>query len=106
MEPTARPSKYAPELRERAVRMVHEHAHAYPFVRTVLCKDTGHQIAANVRRAQAPSMPEGRGAGGAKRRALTAPSTATSCEGVMALDRRTLSAPRYPTPTDRELRYL
>ena len=86
MEPTARPSKYAPELRERAVRMVHEHAHAYPFVRTVLCKDTGHQIAANVRRAQA--------------------STATSCEGVMALDRRTLSAPRYPTPTDRELRYL
>jgi len=83
MEPTARPSKYGPELRERAVRMVHEHAHAYPFVRTVLCKDAGHQIAANVR---------------------GAPSTATSCEGVMALGRRTLCAPRYPTPTDRELR--
>ena len=25
-----RPSKYSPELRERAVRMVHEHAHEYP----------------------------------------------------------------------------
>ena len=26
----ARPSKYAPELRERAVRMVFEHLHEYP----------------------------------------------------------------------------
>jgi transposase len=26
----ARPSKYAPELRERAVRMVFEHAHEHP----------------------------------------------------------------------------
>ncbi len=26
----ARPSKYSPELRERAVRMVQEHAHEYP----------------------------------------------------------------------------
>jgi transposase len=29
MEPMARPSKYSPELRERAVRMVFEHAHEY-----------------------------------------------------------------------------
>lgn len=26
----ARPSKYAPELRERAVRMVFDHAHEHP----------------------------------------------------------------------------
>ena len=26
----ARPSKYSPELRERAVRMVQEHSHEYP----------------------------------------------------------------------------
>lgn len=26
----ARPSKYSPDLRERAVRMVFEHAHEYP----------------------------------------------------------------------------
>ena len=25
-----RPNKYSPELRERAVRLVHEHAHAHP----------------------------------------------------------------------------
>jgi transposase len=30
MEPMARPGKYAPELRERAVRMVFEHADEYP----------------------------------------------------------------------------
>jgi transposase len=30
MEPMGRPSKYSPELRERAVRMVQEHAHEYP----------------------------------------------------------------------------
>jgi transposase len=30
MEPMARPSKYSPELRERAVRMVFEHAAEYP----------------------------------------------------------------------------
>src|SRR2546425_12358709 len=30
MEPMARPSKYSPELRERAVRMVFEHAPDYP----------------------------------------------------------------------------
>src|SRR5215831_5155983 len=30
MEPMARPSKYAPELRERAVRMVFEHSAEYP----------------------------------------------------------------------------
>jgi transposase len=30
MEPMARPSKYLPELRERAVRMVFEHAHEHP----------------------------------------------------------------------------
>jgi transposase len=30
MEPMARPSKYSPELRERAVRMVQEHASEYP----------------------------------------------------------------------------
>ena len=30
MEPMGRPSKYAPELRERAVRMVFEHAGEYP----------------------------------------------------------------------------
>jgi transposase len=30
MDPMARPSKYAPELRERAVRMVFEHAHDHP----------------------------------------------------------------------------
>jgi transposase-like protein len=30
MEPMPRPSKYSPELRERAVRMVHEHAAEYP----------------------------------------------------------------------------
>ena len=29
MEPMGRPSKYSPELRERAVRMVFEHAHEY-----------------------------------------------------------------------------
>jgi transposase-like protein len=27
----ARPSKYSPELRERAVRLVHEHAHKHPL---------------------------------------------------------------------------
>ena len=30
MEPMARPPKYSPELRERAVRMVQEHAAEYP----------------------------------------------------------------------------
>src|SRR5262245_473504 len=30
MEPMGRPSKYSPELRERAVRMVFEHAPEYP----------------------------------------------------------------------------
>src|SRR5579864_3681317 len=30
MEPMARPSKYSPELRERAVRLVLEHAHKHP----------------------------------------------------------------------------
>jgi transposase len=30
MDPMARPSKYSPELRERAVRMVFDHAHAHP----------------------------------------------------------------------------
>jgi transposase len=30
MDPMARPSKYAPELRERAVRMVFEHVHEHP----------------------------------------------------------------------------
>src|SRR6266511_574172 len=30
MEPMPRPSKYAPELRERAVRMVFDHAHEHP----------------------------------------------------------------------------
>src|SRR3989337_1192501 len=30
MDPMPRPSKYAPELRERAVRMVFEHAHEHP----------------------------------------------------------------------------
>src|SRR3989440_11845746 len=30
MEPMARPSKYSPELRERAVRMVFDHAHEHP----------------------------------------------------------------------------
>jgi transposase len=30
MEPMARPSKYSPELRERAVRMVFEHSPEYP----------------------------------------------------------------------------
>jgi len=30
MEPMPRPSKYSPELRERAVRMVFDHAHEYP----------------------------------------------------------------------------
>jgi transposase-like protein len=30
MEPMPRPSKYSPELRERAVRMVHEDAAEYP----------------------------------------------------------------------------
>jgi transposase len=30
MEPMGRPSKYAPELRERAVRLVQEHAGEYP----------------------------------------------------------------------------
>jgi transposase-like protein len=30
MEPMARPSKYPVEFRERAVRLVHEHAHEYP----------------------------------------------------------------------------
>jgi transposase len=30
MEPMARPSKYSPELRERAVRMVLDHAPEYP----------------------------------------------------------------------------
>src|SRR5712671_1431500 len=30
MEPMARPSKYSPELRERAVRMVVDHAHEHP----------------------------------------------------------------------------
>jgi hypothetical protein len=30
MEPMGRPSKYAPELRERAVRMVQEHASEHP----------------------------------------------------------------------------
>jgi transposase-like protein len=30
MEPMARPTKYSPELRERAVRMVQEHAAEYP----------------------------------------------------------------------------
>jgi transposase-like protein len=29
MDPMARPSKYSPELRERAVRMVFEHAHEH-----------------------------------------------------------------------------
>jgi hypothetical protein len=35
-------------------------------------------------------MPEGRAAGGAKRRALTAPSTAISCKIVMAVDKNLL----------------
>jgi transposase len=30
MEPMPRPSKYSPELRERAVRMVFEHTHEHP----------------------------------------------------------------------------
>src|SRR5919106_1479379 len=30
MAPMPRPSKYSPELRERAVRMVFDHAHEYP----------------------------------------------------------------------------
>jgi transposase-like protein len=30
MEPMGRPSKYSPELRERAVRLVFEHAHEHP----------------------------------------------------------------------------
>jgi transposase len=30
MEPMGRPSKYSPELRERAVRMVFDHAAAHP----------------------------------------------------------------------------
>jgi transposase len=30
MEPMGRPSKYSPELRERAVRMVFEHSAEYP----------------------------------------------------------------------------
>jgi transposase len=30
MEPMARPTKYSPEVRERAVRMVQEHASEYP----------------------------------------------------------------------------
>jgi transposase len=30
MEPMGRPSKYAPELRERAVRLVQEHTDQYP----------------------------------------------------------------------------
>jgi transposase len=30
MEPMARPSKYSPELRERAVRLVLDHAHEHP----------------------------------------------------------------------------
>ena len=30
MEPMGRPSKYSPELRERAVRMVFDHAGEYP----------------------------------------------------------------------------
>src|SRR6266508_4917351 len=30
MDPMSRPSKYAPELRERAVRMVFEHTHEHP----------------------------------------------------------------------------
>ena len=30
MEPMPRASKYSPELRERAVRMVFDHAHEYP----------------------------------------------------------------------------
>src|SRR3954468_23680788 len=30
MEPMSRKSKYAPELRERAVRMVFDHAHEHP----------------------------------------------------------------------------
>src|ERR1700674_5376234 len=30
MEPMGRPSKYSPELRERAVRLVQEHAHEHP----------------------------------------------------------------------------
>jgi transposase len=30
MDPMGRPSKYSPELRDRAVRMVVEHAHDYP----------------------------------------------------------------------------
>jgi transposase len=30
MEPMGRPSKYSPELRERAVRLVLEHAHEHP----------------------------------------------------------------------------
>jgi hypothetical protein len=30
MEPTARPNKYSPELRERAVRLVFEHTTEHP----------------------------------------------------------------------------
>lgn len=30
MDPMPRPSKYSPELRERAVRMVFDHAHEHP----------------------------------------------------------------------------
>jgi transposase len=30
MEPMPRPSKYSPELRERAVRLVFDHAHEHP----------------------------------------------------------------------------
>jgi transposase len=30
MEPMGRPSKYSPELRERAVRLVLQHAHEHP----------------------------------------------------------------------------
>src|SRR5215471_11124893 len=37
MEPMPRKSRYAPELRERAVRMVHEHAAEYPSQWAAIC---------------------------------------------------------------------
>ena len=47
MEPMARPTKYWPELRERVVRMVQEHAAEYPSQWTTI-RSVGERLGCSV----------------------------------------------------------